>query len=333
MKSFLRAAPFVIMMALAACGASDAPRDKSELSVQPVRFHQSYRDVNSAGPLTFVRGFELSSKEKWFGGYSGMALSDDGTRARLVSDQSHWIDLAIELDEAGLPTDFYVAAGGPLRDENNVVQKGKQGDAESIIDMSAARDLSGPLLVAYERDHRIIAYNADMSVRGLWFRPALKMPDNGGLEAVARLPGGGTVWFSEQGRVPGHDELGPGWQLTPDGTLDTPANFERSGEYDPTDMARLPDGTLLVLERLFTPFTGMGVQIRRMTRGDDGVWRGPILVRLGGHYTIDNFESMDVRMVNDTVARLTIVSDDNYNRLQRTLFMIYDLDLGATPNN
>lgn len=329
MKSFARAAPFVLLMALAACGASDTPRDETHLSVQPVQFHQTDRNKQSHGPLTFVRGFELSSKEKWFGGYSGMALAADGTRARLVSDQSHWIDLEITLDEQGLPTGFAVADGGQLFHEEGWAQKGKQGDAESVVDLSPAQDLSGPFLVAYERDHRVVAYKADMSLQGLWFRPELTMPDNGGLEAVVRLPGGGTLWFSEQGRVPGHEDRGPGWQLGGDGALEKATSFERSGEFDPTAMALLPGGDVLVIERLFTPFAGLAVQIRRLTKGDDGVWRGPIVVRLGGGYSIDNFEAVHLRMLDETTARLTLVSDDNYNPLQRTLFMIYDLDLSA----
>jgi hypothetical protein len=45
---------------------------------------------------------------------------------------------------------------------------------------------------------------------------------------------------------------------------------------------------------------------------------------------VDNFEALDVA-AHDGGYRLTLLSDDNYNRRQRTIFAVFDWAAPITP--
>ncbi|PKQ01756.1 MAG: hypothetical protein CVT73_21810, partial [Alphaproteobacteria bacterium HGW-Alphaproteobacteria-12] len=100
--------------------------------------------------------------------------------------------------------------------------------------------------------------------------------------------------------------------------------------YSPTDMALLPNGDLLLLERRYSPLAGVGMQMR-LVRGDeiarDAVVDGEVLVDLGQRYSIDNMEGMAVRQDGNGDLIIYLISDDNFNPLQRTLLLMFRLEM------
>jgi hypothetical protein len=54
------------------------------------------------------------------------------------------------------------------------------------------------------------------------------------------------------------------------------------------------------------------------------------LATLQAPFPVDNFEALDVA-AHDGGYRLTLLSDDNYNRRQRTIFAVFDWAAPITP--
>jgi hypothetical protein len=109
-----------------------------------------------------------------------------------------------------------------------------------------------------------------------------------------------------------------------------PANFSvrRTKNYDISDAALLPSGDLLLLERKFSLFGDTGVRIRRIPLASivpDAVIDGPTIFDADLGYEIDNFEGLDVHVTPEGDTVLTLISDDNFSMLQRTLLMQFTL--------
>ena len=110
-----------------------------------------------------------------------------------------------------------------------------------------------------------------------------------------------------------------------------PGSFavKRSANYDISDAALLPGGDLLLLERK--------VQLdRRLCASACGGSRwaqikpgalvdGPVLFEVDLGYEIDNMEGLSVHRSADGETVLTLVSDDNFSPIQRTLLLQFTL--------
>jgi hypothetical protein len=102
----------------------------------------------------------------------------------------------------------------------------------------------------------------------------------------------------------------------------------RSDDFDVTDLAFLPSGEVLLLERRFSILRGVGARLRRLApdairpgaRAD-----GPVIYEAASSHVIDNMEGICVyQHAGETV--LTLVSDNNFNTsLQRTLLLEFAL--------
>jgi hypothetical protein len=102
----------------------------------------------------------------------------------------------------------------------------------------------------------------------------------------------------------------------------------RSNNFDITDAAVSPRGDLFVLERKFSFIEGAGMRLRRFALKDikpgarvDGV----TLVEADMGYQIDNMESLAVHRAEDGALILTMISDDNFSPMQRTLLLQFAL--------
>ena len=97
-----------------------------------------------------------------------------------------------------------------------------------------------------------------------------------------------------------------------------------------TDLAILPDGDVLTLERSFGASRLPGVAIRRVRAADivAGGAVAPVLIFSGRAPThaIDNMEGIAVSRNASGETIVTLLSDDNYNRrAQRTLLLQFAL--------
>jgi len=90
----------------------------------------------------------------------------------------------------------------------------------------------------------------------------------------------------------------------------------------------LPNGDLLLLERKFSLLDGVGVRIRRIAQAaitPGATVDGPSIFDADLGQEIDNFEGLDVHVTADGETVLTMVSDDNFSMLQRTLLLQFTL--------
>jgi hypothetical protein len=100
-------------------------------------------------------------------------------------------------------------------------------------------------------------------------------------------------------------------------------------DYRVTDLALLPGGDLLILERSFSLERGAGMQLRRVKRSAVAPLRaftGEVLADLDVRYSIDNMEAAAVRQNGKGETLIYVLSDDNYNGLQRTVLLMFAIE-------
>lgn len=273
------------------------------------------------GPFEWRGGLELSSSEEKFGGLSGLALSADCTGLLAVSDAGRWFRgrLAYDGTELAGLSDAELA---PMLDAKGRPPAGKaRADAEALADLGG-----GKYLVGFESRPRIGTY--DIGGSGLEARFQLMRspgeirtgPGNQELEAVGRI-GGGFIAISEFNADPSGNIRAWLWNAERTAAF----SVKRHEDYKITDLAVLPDGGVLTLERSFGSSLLPGMAIRRFPSSaiEDGGTVVPQLLFAGRapFYAIDNMEGIAL-CTRGGETRLTVVSDNNFNTaLQRTLLV------------
>ena len=193
----------------------------------------------------------------------------------------------------------------------------------------------GTVYLGIERVNRILRfdYGKDgLRARGQEIPPppgVSSLPYNKGLEAMVFVPQGsplaGTlIAISERGLDAAGNTLG----FLIGGP--TPGTFtvRRSDDFDITDAAILPPGDLLILERHFTFLTGVAIRIRRIPLNQikpDALIDGRVLITADMTHEIDNLEALAVHRNASGETILTLLSDNNFSRLQRTLLLQFAL--------
>jgi hypothetical protein len=106
-------------------------------------------------------------------------------------------------------------------------------------------------------------------------------------------------------------------------------SIRRTDNFDISDACLLPTtGDLLILERKFSLTGGIGIRIRRiaMTAVAPGALvDGPSIFDADLGQEIDNFEGLDAFVNDNGDVVVTLVSDDNFLLIQRTLLLQFTL--------
>lgn len=283
------------------------------------------------GSLDYRSGLVLTSPDRGFGGLSALRFLDaKGERFLALSDQGSWFTGRIRYASGKMVGLDDVEAAPMLNSEGRpITEKRHWYDTESL-----ARD-GNVVYVGLERVNQIMRFDfakGGMQARGeVVPTPAAirKLPDNKGLEALVFVPKGqplaGTlIAFSERG-------------LDADGNLlafliggPTPGQFRvrRTEKFDISDAVLLPNGELLILERKFSWFTGVNIRIRAIplkSIAPGALVDGPALFAADLGHEIDNMEGIDAHVTAEGETVLTLVSDDNFSMLQRTLLLQFAL--------
>ena len=101
----------------------------------------------------------------------------------------------------------------------------------------------------------------------------------------------------------------------------------RSDGYDVTDLAFLPDGDAVLLERRFALFGGFGCRLRRIASdclGPGARVDGEIVYESDGSHQVDNMEGLAVHREGGEIV-VSLISDNNFSSLQRTLLLEFAL--------
>jgi hypothetical protein len=307
-----------------ASGAADAP-DPIHIFVQPVALDTRDPAVDHVGKLIYRGGYSLTADDPRFGGWSDLEISDDGTRLTSISDRGFWFDATVEHDAQSGIAQLTDARLGYLLNLSGYRQPGIRGDAEGL-----SRTPEGGFLVSYERRHRIWYYPPAEPPFSILPKAvpmpaeAAKMPENGGIEALVRLPGGRILAISEE--LLTEDGANIGW--LGDGRSWSRVSYVAGPDFKPTGAARLPDGDILILERRFSRMTVPGTRIVRVPGSAiqaGARLQGEELAHIQPPLTFDNFEGITARIGPHGEVLIYVISDDNYFFLQRTLLLVFEL--------
>ncbi|MGM4889199.1 esterase-like activity of phytase family protein [Tardiphaga sp. 20_F10_N6_6] len=305
-----------------------------EIEARPIpAFDTRDRTHTRFGSLQYRSGLVLTSRYQDFGGISGLRLDDKGEGFIAISDKGNWFTGKIAYSGDTMVGIVDVEAAPMLGADGRPITARGWYDTESIA-------VDGPTVyIGLERVHQILKF--DFGRDGVRARgeqipqpPGMrKLPSNGSLEALVVVRkdrfkssplAGMLLAISERGL----DSAGniAAWIIGGK----APANFSvrRTKNYDISDAALLPSGDLLLLERKFSLFGDTGVRIRRIPLASivpDAVIDGPTIFDADLGYEIDNFEGLDVHVTPEGDTVLTLISDDNFSMLQRTLLMQFTL--------
>jgi hypothetical protein len=325
----------VVTAALAADKAdvSDLTPQDITVSARPISFASAQPEKRDFGALTFIGGLVLSSTSSYFGGYSGLALDAKGERLLTISDSGSWLSGKLDYKD-GVPSGISDARIGPIPAKNGKPLKKGERDVESIVALKVG-GIEGRYLLGFERRHRIEEYAFEKGeMRGPLGKRAIPdqlkgMKSNGGLEDLTILRGGpyagAMVTFSEKMLTDDGRHTGA---LVKDGKSQS-LFMKRYEEFDITDMQSTSDGSLVVLERSFNPaLLRVGTRMRLIKAADvkpGATLDGQLLLEAGPGLEIDNFEGLAITENDKREIVLTIISDDNFNFIQRTLLMQFKI--------
>jgi hypothetical protein len=289
--------------------------------------------VEHVGKLDYRGGLYLHSTDKRFGGLTGLIVSDDGSQMLAVSEGGYWFTADLVTKDGRL-ADLRGAKLAPMLDGEGKPLDKRSGMAKAVTP-AGPLGLKDALYVSFERKHRVLRYPFGQD--GFAARPqAVEMPDEtrlltvtGGIQGLAMLDGETLFAQSEDARDRMYDLQGWVIPLAKDAGAKHGVLFlNASGAFKPTDLSALPGGDVFLLERSFSASEGAAMQIRRLKRPQIeplAVLDGEILARLDVHYSIDNMEGLAVRKGPAGETLLYVLSNDNFNGLQRTVLLEFAL--------
>ncbi len=308
--------------ALASLG-TEAAGAPIALSARQIELHTEIEGVDRLEALTWRGGLELRSPDPRFGGLSAIDVSADGTSVLALTDRGHWVRARLGYDRAGRLARIGHGAIGPLPGL-------PAGSDRRLSDSEALARSQRGIVVAFERDHRLVDFRLDAMgnpTRGRRLASPdglLRLAANSGIEALARLADGRFLAIAEGGETMSGNT--PAWLGR--ALAWSPTHFAVGGRFRPTGAAPAPDGGVLVLERHFSWVGGVAARIKKIAPEDiraDRPIRGTVLATLEMPFVTENFEGIAARRGRPGETLIYIVSDDNFSALQRTLLLLFAL--------
>lgn len=281
---------------------------------------------------------ELRSEVRSFGGFSGMAVSEGGSRLTAISDRGFWLMAMLDHGPEGRLRGLYGASMGPLLEPDGRPVNGRaRRDAEELVRLS-----DGDWLISFEGDHRLwrVPLDAEAGVVAPAGRPRpVDIPldfeqahGNLGMEAMTHLLDGRVLVITEGRRVAEGQLLA--WLGDPEqGSWET-LTVATSGLFLPTGASLLPGGDVLLVERAFDPRTGTRIRLSRIAQDTivaGAVLSGDELARFGPEQPVDNVEAIAARSGSAGETLIYMLSDDNFSDQQRTLLFQLELPAAAVP--
>ena len=275
------------------------------------------------GGLTLAEAWELTSTHHKFGGLSGLAVTGD--RAFLmVSDIGYRLRFTLAAD-GGVTGSSYANLPPPRPGYSGKLHY----DAEAL-----ARDpATGRYWTAMEGTGEVWSFAGDdRRILRTRQRVLESWPDNGGVEAFARLADGRFVALSESRTRLGQREGvifagNPGDPKTPV----TRFFYETGGQGDVTAVAGLSDGRIIIVHRrlwLAPVFrTSIAVADPRRIKAGQTMTSRPIAV-IDDSRIAENYEGAAIIAGPDGLS-LWLVSDDNLQDWQTTRLVRFIIDPAA----
>jgi hypothetical protein len=299
----------------------------------PIDFDRENPDRKEFGKLIFRAGLNLYAKTIYFGGYSAIVIDPGGRSLLAISDAGTWMRASLDYDGRKLKGMRDVALGPMLGTDGKPLKDDATRDAEgmTLVDGDTKQ---GTVYVSFERKHRIARYPFTASKFGppsgtVPLPPATKaMTANSGMEAVTLIRSGklkGTLVAFAEHLADKNGNL-RGWMIG--GPAPGEIVVKRVGGFDITDAAALPDGGIVLLERKFSYSEGINMRIRRIAASElkrGAPITGQVLLQANDSLNIDNMEAIAAYRAPSGETVLTLMSDDNFSPIQRTLIMQFTM--------
>ena len=280
------------------------------------------------GDLEFRGGLELSSRHPAFGGISALHVEPDGNRLIAATDRGSWLRGRIVYRD-GKPVGIADAEIAPILGVD-----GRPLAARGWFDVESLAERDGILYIGIERTEQIVRF--DYRRDGLRARgQPLDVPVdlktltyNKSLECLAAprqgALGGGLIVVTE------HSLDGAGNLRSFALGVDQVTRFgvKRSDDFDVSDCTVLSQDELLLLERRASPARGITIRIRRIPLADikeGAVVDGRLMFEADLAYQIDNMEGIAVHRNSAGETIVTLVSDDNFSIIQRSLVLQFSV--------
>lgn len=316
----------LIILGFVTCYSAESFAENSvEISVEAVPLDSRNPAQQQLGKLNFRGGVALRSSNPRFGGFSAIHVNADGALLLAVSDRGAWLNARLVYDSNGRLIGVRDAVMGRLIGENGNALMYRDTDAEA---MSVLPD--GSILVAFERNHRILRYPAAIPP---FSRPPTRVrapsgieraPANAGIEALTHIGGSFTVAIAE---VLTLGEGGLAAWIGRKGSWE-PFTYVNKPGFRVSDAAAMPNDDLLVLEHHYSFLFGHVARLARVRRDSIASGHkieGEQIALIGPPLGTDNFEGVAVRRGDSETAFVYLISDDNFNPLQRTLLFMFAL--------
>ena len=273
------------------------------------------------GPgLEFDAMVTWSDSEPRFGGFSGIEVQEEGRALTAISDRGSWATAEM-IREDGRLTEVRTTGIGPLRAISGAALGEDDADAEGL-----ARDADGSFYVSFEVFHRIRRYR---DIDG----PAEEVPPHPEFSRLQRNSALEALAIDEDGAIYAIPERSGAWERPfpvyrlANGRWDRDLELRRDGTFLVVGADFGPDGRLYVLERDFQWLGGFSSRIRSFRLGPRG-FDDEVTLLETGRGAIDNMEGISVWSDPTGQTRVTLISDDNFFALQRTVVIEYLLNEG-----
>lgn len=318
MRILFLLAAFVLLATFAPLSLQrrDPPPAVSLVHFAPVALDEAAPDVNRLGRLVFLGGWALTSNDERFGGIS--ALHVEAGRVLAVSDAGWRSSFPLPRREGSVRAAVAMMEAGP-----GPADEKENRDAESLVVHGRT------LWIGYEQANSVWRYDRrDFAVSGSATPRAMaRWNANHGAEAMVRLADGRFLIFNE-GKGGDSEALLFAGDPAAAGTPALRLRYRPPAGFRITDAALLPDGRLALLHRrvgLFEGFTARLTVARLPVLEQGALIEGEEAAAFEGGVTRDNFEALSAGRESGRTV-LWLASDDNYNKLQRTLLLKFALE-------
>ncbi len=331
MRRFLQH-PSALLVALGAhaCAAVAQPPPLAPVRAHSVRIvgapvaldpHDPAR--TRVGELTWAGGLVLSSPDTAsLGGLSGIDVAADGAGFLSQTDEGGLLRGRLVFDAAGRLAGVTGATLERLVDEAGRPYQHKiDADAEDVA------LVPGGYAVSFEQDHRVMRYRdgGGPGVRLAVSPDMAAREPNSGLEALAWRDGR-LYQGAEDGRVWRCDPVAAGSPSAPKACASVMATSPFKG-FSLTGLDACGDGFVAVYRAVdvLHGWRAVVAYLQPASADGGGPWRARKLAELDRPLTRDNMEGIAATPLPDGSGwRLTLVSDDNFQRFQRTLLIAFD---------
>lgn len=309
-------------------GGSLSPLD---VSARPLPLDRQQPARDRVGRLRFLGALQLNARDIRFGGISALLFDARCARLLAATDSGSWLILEPK-EEGDRLTGLGAAWIAPVLDAGGRPPPGKyEADAEALMWDGDS------VLLWFEQDHRAQRYPglspcepdslAQPAAEVIRLPRMAGWPENGGVEAAATLEGR-WILIAEQGGS-GNRQV-TGLVKGPGGV--TSFRYPAADEFLPTAADAIDPDTLVVVKRRFSRLRGVAarIELARLPGKEGETADTALLAELAPPLLVDNMEAVAVRTEGHRTF-LYVASDDNFNPVQKTLLMKFEILEGATP--